>query len=619
MPRRLLHLAALSLLAAGPLCAQEETLQPTWETRRHARTFSLSIPAPRGQITDRNGEVLAQTRVSYNLAIHFPTPLEFTDAQALAFARREIEKGRALTGREIAIRDEAIVRHYHNRGLLPLDIASDLTPEEQAGVRGKPGEGLGLRPVYLRYYPNGSLAAHILGYASREGRPPDGPIQNNDLLWPDTEGREGLELSFNRQLTGKPGQVTYNFDAKGHKVSERVVTPPLPGYNVVTTLDLSLQRLCEKALADGVKRGAIVFMEPHTGDILAMASYPTFDPNLFIPAISTEDFRALNENGNHPLIPRAYRAAYPPGSIFKMFVAFAALESGKVTPEEELSGPPSLQIGDRVFRNWKKTHSGMLNVSEALEESNDTWFYQVGIRTGARLMVEWATRFGFGARTGIPLRAEESGRIPNDEYMLKVHKRRLLDGDLANFSIGQGDILTTPLQMAQSVAIIANGGAFYQTRLVKQIQSIDDKVVTGYELRLLDELPLSRKNLEAVREGMIDSVTGGRATGRRASVPNVKVAGKTGTAQWGPKNNQRYAAWFVGFAPAEEPRYAFSVIYESDPNENAGGGASAAPIVGKVLKELFKEESRGNGKNRKGKAKAKATPEPGETDEPMDE
>jgi len=618
MPRRLPHLALLCLLAASPAFAQEETLQPTWETQRQARTFSLSIPAPRGQITDRNGEVLAQTRVSYNLTVVFPTPLEFTDAQVLSFARRQIDEGRALTGREIALSDEVIVRHYHNRGLLPLDIATDLSAKEQESVRAKLGNGLELRPVYRRYYPNASLAAHILGYASREGRPPDGPIQNNDLLWPDTEGREGLELSFNRQLTGRPGQVTYNFDAKGHKVSEKVVTPPLPGYNVVTTLDLSLQRLCEKALAAGVKRGAIVVMEPQTGDILAMASYPSYDPNLFVPAISTENFRALNENRNHPLIPRAYRAAYPPGSIFKMFVAFAALESGKVGPEEKLSGPPSLQIGDRVFRNWKKTHSGMLDVSEALEESNDTWFYQVGMRTGSRLMVEWATRFGFGARTGIPLRAEESGRIPNDEYMLKIYKRRMLDGDLANFSIGQGDILVTPLQMAQAVSIIANNGAFYQTRLVRQIQSIDDKVVTGYELRLLDELPLSKVNLKAVRRGMIDSVTGGRATGRRASVDDVDVAGKTGTAQWGPKDNQRYAAWFVGFAPAQEPRYALAVIYESDPNENAGGGASAAPIAGKVFNELFRDEA----PPRRKKRKAKATPTPAPdapADEPVDE
>ncbi|HWL53541.1 MAG TPA: penicillin-binding protein 2 [Chthoniobacteraceae bacterium] len=603
------------LLAAGSFAvAQEEddVVKPTWETQRHARLFTLGIPAPRGQITDRHGEVLAQTRVSYNLGILFPTPLEFGDAQILAFAREQIAKAEKLTGRTVSLEDEAILRHYRNRGLLPLDIATNLNADEQAAIRERGGDGLNLRGIYLRYYPHGTLASHILGYAGREGRTPDGPIQNNDLLWPDSEGRAGLEMTFNTQLTGKPGKVTYNFDANGHKVSEKISKAPQPGYNVVTTLDLKLQEICERVLAKGVKRGAMVFLDPNTGDILAMASYPTFDPNRFVPAISYAEFKALNEDKNTPLFPRAYGAAYPPGSIFKMFVAIAALEGGKITPTSEFSGPPSMQIGDRVFKNWKKTHSGMLNVSEALEESNDTWFYQVGIRTGSRLLVDWTTRFGFGAKTGIPLRGETEGRIPTDEYMLKVHKRRLLDGDLANFSIGQGDILTTPLQMAQSVGMIANGGSFFQTRLVKQVQSLNGKVVTGYDLRLRDEIFMDEKNLEAIRKGMEEVVYGNRATGRRAAAPNVRVAGKTGTAQWGPKSNERNAAWFVGYAPIDEPQYAFAAIYESDPGESAGGGAYAAPMIGQVLKELYKEKPK---KKKKEKPETKEEPEAREAEE----
>ncbi len=608
--RRILLPSLLSLVAATlpPASAQEEEIKPTWETQRHARTFALSIPAPRGQIVDRNGEVLANTRLSFNLGIQFPTPLEFSDAEALAFARRQLDlAGKLLPGRTFDVSEEVILKHYRNRGLLPLDISSDLNASEQEKIQQEGGDGLNLRAIYLRHYPHGSLASHIIGYVGREGRTSDRPIQNNDLLWPDSEGREGLEATFNAQLTGKAGQMTYNFDAKGHKVSERVSIPPQPGYNVVTTLDINLQRLCERILARHAKRGAMVFVDPHTGDVLAMASQPGFDLNLFVPAISSEDFKRLNEDEQNPLFPRAYRGAYPPGSIFKMFVALAALESGKITPTSEFSGPTSYRVGDRVFHNWKKTPSGMLNVAEALEESNNTWFYQVGLRTGASTLIDWTSRFGFGNRSGIPLRHEAAGRIPTDEYMRRVHKRPMLGGDVASFSIGQGDILTTPLQMAQAVSALANGGLLYQMRLVKQVQNADERIITGYDLRLRDQIPLTPKNLEAIRKGMVRVISGKRATGGRAGNRYVQVAGKTGTAQWGPKKNQRYAAWFVGYVPAKEPQYAFSVVYEGAPNQEASGGKTAAPIIGAVLKELYPSKPK--------KTKSKPTPEPEEEEE----
>ena len=600
----LLFPSLLFWLSAGvgvaPVCGQEEVFKPTWETQRLARTYVQNIPGPRGQISDRNGEPLAQTRICTNLGINFPTPLDFTPSAAVAFARTQIAKAERLTGRRVTITDDAISKHYLNRGILPLDIVQDLTPQQQEAVAREGGDGLLPHPIYVRTYPNGSLAAHILGYAGRAGRALDGPIQNNDLLWPEAEGREGLELTFNEQLTGKPGQVTYNFDAQGKRVSEKITTPPEPGYNVLTTLDVKLQRLCEKVLSQGCKRGALVFMDPNSGDILAIASCPSYDPNWFIPAITQEQFKTLNEDPNLPLLPRSFRSAYPPGSTFKVFVGLAALESHKITLEQEFPGPAAMQIGNLVMHNWKKTDAGMLNFADALEQSCDTWFYQVGIKTGPKPIVEWALKFGFSTKTGIPLRAEVEGSIPTDEYLQKRHLPRLTGAAVANISIGQGDVLVTPLQMAQAMSVIANGGTFYQTRLVQQVQSLNDKIITGYEPRLREELEMTPEILETLKKAMVAVVTGGHGTAHRAAVDNVEVAGKTGTAQWGPKNAERYAAWFAGFAPAEKPKYAFAALYESDPGQrDAHGGTVAAPLVGKVLREVFKTEPKAKKKKRK--------------------
>ena len=536
---------------------------------------------------------------------NFPTPLEYSDAKAVAFAREQIEKAERLTGRKITVSDKVIERHYRNRGILPLDILQDLSSEEQAALKGKMGDGLVLHPMYVRSYPNGALAAHILGYAGRSGPALSGPVENNELLWPEAEGGDGLEAAFNEQLTGKPGQITLHFDAKGKKDYEKVTVPPQPGYNVVTTLDLRLQRLCEKALEKGVKRGALVFMDPNTGDILAMASWPSYDPNFF-----RERFDALNNDANKPLIPRAFRSAYPPGSTFKTFVGIAALESGTIKPDDEFSGPPSMQIGNIVMRNWKKTDAGMLTLAEALEQSCDTWFYQVGIKTGSKPLVEWAQRFGFGVKTGIPLRSEADGVVPTADYLKKKEGRRFTDGDLANFSIGQGFLLVTPLQMAQAMATVGNGGTLYQTRLVLQVQGMDDKIITGYDLRVKEQIEINPEHLSALKKGLIDVVTGGHATGSRAEVENVEVAGKTGTAEWGPKTAGRNAAWFTGFAPADLPKYAFAALYESDVNQkNSHGGTVAAPLVGQVLKELFQDEAKPQKRKR---AKAEPTPAPAE-------
>ncbi|HEX8679873.1 MAG TPA: penicillin-binding protein 2, partial [Chthoniobacterales bacterium] len=555
LPAAAQQLTSTPIPGAAPI---EETIVPTYETQKLARAYILDIPAPRGQIVDRYGAPLAQNKLSYNLAIAFPTPLEFNDQQALAFARERIAAAEKLLGRQLNVGDELILRHYRNRGILPFEIAQNLTEEQHDQLKNKLPQAMVLRPIYMRVYPNGRLAGHILGFTGKTGRNPDGIIDNHEVLWPETEGREGLEQTFNTMLTGQRGEYKMTFDKDGRKTSERIVTPPVPGYTVVTTLDARLQELAEKALEAKAKRGAMVIMEPSTGDILAMASWPVFNPNSFIPSISAEKFKELQDDPNVPLLPRAFRSSYPPGSVFKIPVGIAAFESGAVTPSDEFPCPPALQVGNVTFNNWKKVDRGYQNFVQALTESCDTWFYQVGIKMGAGPIIDWAQQMGFGAKSGIPLRGEVEGRIPTDEYMRATHGRKILNGDIANMSIGQGDIETTPLQMAQAMAIVANGGTFYQTRLVSHVQTLDNEIVSAFQVREKRALNISSTTVAQMQEAMMDVVTAGAGTAHQAALDNVEVAGKTGTAQWGPKKRERTAAWFSGFLPARQPQFAFS-------------------------------------------------------------
>ena len=597
----LMTLAVLVTLSLGDVASGQEGAplldntgfvenpKPTWETQKKARTFVLGIPAPRGQITDRNGKPLAQTRLSYNLAISFPAPLDWQDSRILTFAKQQITLASGLLNRTISVSDEAILNHYKNRGVLPMDIVEDLSPQELGVVQRGVTPNLVLRQTYVRFYPNGPLAGHIIGYTGREAPLSVRPIENNDLIFSDSEGREGLEQIFDNELRGQAGQLHVTYDAAGNKTSERIARPPVPGYNVITTLDEDVQRICENVLAKSCKRGAIVVIDPNNGEILAMASQPGFNPNEFVPVVKKEVFERYSNDEAAPLMPRAYRSAYPPGSAFKVVVGFAALESGKITSENRFDCPAAITIGDHTFRNWKKSGAGSLNFVQALTQSCNTWFYQVALKIGADPIIEYAHRLGLGKRTGIPIYAESDGNIPTDDYMMRVHKRVIKRGDVANMAIGQGDILITPLQMAQALSVIASSGKFHQTRLVKQVQSLDNKVVAAYPDRMREEIPVSPQIDKALRRALQNVVYDGQGTAHSAKVKGVRVAGKTGTAQWGPENKQRTAAWFAGFVPAENPEYAFATLYEGEPNDDSvHGGSHAAPLASKVFREVYK-------------------------------
>ncbi len=602
---RLYFIILFSLALPHLLFAEESSLlenpKPTWETQREAKSFYFSIPAPRGQITDCHGDVLAQNSLSFNLALQFPTPLHFTDSQALSFAKQYITFAQGVLKQPINLSDKAILKHYHCRGLLPLDLIEDLSPAQLARVRRGLPPCLIIRQTYTRLYPEGELACHIIGYTGRTAPLSVRAIENKDLIFPESEGREGIEQIFDDQLKGHPGSISNTYDEHGKKNSERITQRPIPGNNVITTLDKNLQHLCEKVLRENCKQGAIVMLDPNTGEIKAMASYPGFNPNDFVPILNPQLFEKLNKDPAVPLLPRAFRSAYPPGSSFKIVVGLTALQEGIITPKDTFRGPASFEVGNFVFHNWKKTDVGKLTFVQAFTQSCNTWFYQCGLKTKAEPIIQWAHHLGLGQRTGIPLKSEAKGNIPDDTYMLRVHHRKILPGDIANMSIGQGDILITPLQMAQLSGIVAAEGKFHQTRLIKQIQGPDNTVIAAYPDRLRADLQIKPEVISTLREAMIDVTEDAQGTAHRAQVEGIHVAGKTGTAQWGPQNKQRTAAWFTGFVPAEHPQYAFAALYEGDPGDNTiHGGSHAAPLIGKVLQEIY-------GKSRKESASDQTT------------
>lgn len=566
--------------------APSQGASPTWDTQKQARFWVFNIPAPRGQICDRNGEPLALQRMGYNLALQFPRPFKFTEVEVNAFVAGEAQKLGELLGRPVTTQPGAALKHYRNRPLLPYVLLQNLNAKEQAKIKEAQNGSWEVLPFYARHYPNGTVAGHALGYVGRTGKFQDGPVDNNESLWPDLEGRAGLEQTFDQLLRGESGQMNVTYNGAGKKASEQVSITPIAGKHVITTLDLSLQRSCEAALAAGTKRGAMVVMDPQNGDILAMASWPPINPNQFVPFISDADYGALTKDKNEPLFPRFSMASYPPGSTFKCFVGLAGLASGKISPTEEYECAPGFQVGDRIFHNWKKTNTGNLNFAEALEQSCNTWFYQAGLKMGANVITDYATSVGFGEKTGIPIPDESPGLIPTDEYMRQKHSVRMVGGQLAMLAIGQGSTEITPLQMAQGMAVLGNGGILYQSRLVQQIQDITGEVVNAYNVRIKRRVEIPPETQLALRQGMLQVVAGSRGTAHQAKVDKVNVAGKTGTAQW---HNNKTVAWFAGFAPAEGPRVAFAVVYEGDPHRNdVHGGTHAAPIVGKVLREYFK-------------------------------
>ena len=561
-------------------------------TRRDARTITLKIPAPRGQIVDREGEPLAQNEVAYQVALQFEQFQDVDRGYVVEWARSRLARIEGQVKGFSAKTDDELYHHYRHLRWLPLYVSGQMGAEEaekvepMLGSESKPGIGLVLQPVYRRSYPHKTLAAHIIGYSGSVGKLPIGPINYNEPLWEESEWRAGLEKIFDRELTGVPGMKRLLFDEKGNKLLEEQMKRPRPGGTVVTTLNLKWQKLAEDVLRKGCERGAFVVLDVVTGEVLVMASRPSFDLNRFIPGIGEEDFKALQDEPGTPLFGRAFQSAYPPASAYKPVVALAALNAGVVTERSTVNCPASIRIGNHTFRNWSKTPEGSIDVRRAIARSNNVWFYQVGIDTGPEVFLNLSRRLGMGERSGLPLIGETPGLVPTNEWMMKNEKRRILNGDTANMSIGQGSLLASPLQVAQLMAGIGNGGALPRLSLVSQIQDTRGRVVKSMVPERKNWLVVDPVAVEIVRDGMRDVVEKGYGTGRSGNLSYTTLAGKTGTAQWGPPSLRQRLAWFAGFLPHDNPRYAFAVLYEGKPGQTVSGGRMAAPMVRNFFEPL---------------------------------
>lgn len=551
--------------------------------RKNARTMSLTIPAPRGLITDREGRVYACSEVAYMPSIDYSKVKEDDDAKVIAIGRKVMAEFEAAGFKVSEKTDQQLLSHYKDRRWLPLPIGSTIMESDLPQKKQEQAEAIAngmLMSLYLRKYPAKESACHILGYTGSQAKLPTGPINHNDPIFERREGRSGLELQFNKQLTGRPGVWRLMFDEQGNKILDELQVKPTPGHTVVTTLNMEWQRAAEKVLRENtIGRGAFVLVDVHTGEVLVLASVPNYDPNAFIPSISQKDYDALRSDKSTPLVSRAFAGVYPPASTFKTITIAAALRYRVITERTYINCPQSIQIGAHKFRNHS-AFSGTINCITAIVLSNNPFMYQVAAtrepRIGAARLCEVARRFGYGSVSGLPL-ADKAGNVPDEAWMFRNYGRSFMTGDAANMSIGQGPLLATPLQVAHAISGIANGRYLPKLQLVRQVLDPQGNVVYQFTPTVQNNLSDMESALAVVRKGMRAVVDGG--TGRRAALGWVSNAGKTGTAQWGKPSDDCRLAWFAGFLPADNPRYAYAALYEGRPHQKISGGHMAATIV----------------------------------------
>lgn len=556
--------AAIAVLAArlGQLQLREGD-----RFRRQAEGNRLRIiphPAPRGVITDRHGEVLAANRLAHALVL-YPAKMPKAKVDEVLVHLSQ------LLGSDLkALRARAA--KAPSAGAHPIRLLGDLDHRQIAVVAEHLAElpGVAIEPDAVRFYPQGRLAAHVLGYT---GEATDAELEAaKGLLRPgDVLGKAGVERSLDRALRGSPGSENVEVDARGRPMQVLGRTAAVPGKPLQLTLDAKLQRAAEAALDEAKVRGALVAIDPRDGSVLALASRPTYDPNLFSRRVKAAEWKALQALA-FPFVNRAL-SAFPPGSIYKVAMAMAAQDSGHCPPGRTFYSAGSLRVGNRVFHDWNPRGFGTVDLAKSLQWSIDTVYYQLGVEMGGEVMAKNAKRFGLGSATGILIGPESPGLIPDAAWKRRVYKDRWWPGDSANVSIGQGAVSVTPLQAAVMVATVANGGTVWTPRLVAS-----DKPVA----RLRH--PWKPQHLSVVRQGLRAVVTAG--TGGAAAIEGVAVAGKSGSAESGkPKTH----AWFVAYAPYEKPTIALCAFAEA-----AGhGGDTAAPMVRRVLEAAFHAKGTG--------------------------
>ena len=552
-------------------------------TRKNARTMSLTIPAPRGMITDREGKVYACSEVAWQPAIDYRLVKDVSEEEIVRIGRKVIADFEAAGFKVTEKTDQQLISHYKDRRWLALPIGPAVRGTKLTKKMRDKAEKIEkgrLISLYLRLYPAKESACHILGYTGSPAKLPTGPINHNDPIFERREGRFGLEKQFNKQLTGRPGVWRLMFDEQGNKILDELQVKPCPGHTIVTTLNMDWQRAAERTLRENtIGRGAFVLVDVHTGEVLVLASVPNYDPNAFIPSISQKDYDALRSDKSTPLVSRAFAGVYPPASTFKTITIAAALRYHVIDEHTVINCPQSIMIGNHSFRNHS-AFAGNINCITAIVLSNNPFMYQVAAtrepRIGAARLCETARRFGYGSVTGLPL-ADKAGNVPDDAWMYRNYGRGFMAGDAANMSIGQGPLLATPLQVAHAISAIANGHYLPKLQLVRQVLDPEGNVVYQFTPTVQNNMNDMSPALAVVRKGMRAGVDGG--TGHRAALSWISNAGKTGTAQWGRPSDDCRLAWFAGFLPADNPRFAYAALYEGRPHQKISGGHVAAAIV----------------------------------------
>jgi penicillin-binding protein 2 len=555
------------------------------------RIHLKDIPPFRGMILDRKGETLVDNRASYDLHV---IPEEVHDLGDL------LERLSHLAGVDPQQAKQALDEAYRRHPFKPVCLKRDLSRNELATIEthrfNLPGVMIKIAPQ--RHYISGDLASHLIGYL--------GEISENQLnsgQYPDSKpgdliGKSGVEWKWQPALNGVRGGEQVEVDASGRKIRVIARKSPVPGENACLTIDKDLQTNAETALSG--KCGAIVAMNPNNGEILAMASSPSFDPNIFVGGIDRTSWERIVLSGDFPLQNRTLSGQYAPGSVFKIIVALAGLEEGIIVPEEEIVCKGIYYLGRRGYRCWKKYGHGKVSFHRALVESCDVYFYAMGRRLGIDKISEYAMKFGLGNVTGFDLVHEKAGLIPTRDWKLKRWGVPWQEGETLSAAIGQSFVLVTPIQMATFVSAVFNGGVIYRPQVTKWVGKSETEKTHEFTPVVTGKLGIKPEYLELVKSALKGVVNESHGTGGRARVKDESVAGKTGTAQVvGLEKEEEFEkeedipkqfrdhAWFVAVAPAENPRIALSIVVE----HGGHGGSAAAPIAGQMIKAYLGVEN----------------------------
>lgn len=588
--KRLINSAVIIMAAFAVLLVRFVYLQVVEgdEYRRLSENNCIrlqSVPAPRGLIYDRNGILLVDNIPSFDLKIVL---------QDAAPVKETVEKLSDFTGIPIEELMERVDAGKKISLYKPLLLKRNITRDQLAVVEARsfdlPGIKVDVEP--MRNYIYKKSAAHVIGYL---GEVNAREIENNiypDVRSGDSIGRYGAEKAFEPILHGKRGGRQIEVDASGRLVRVIKTVDPIPGKNILLTIDSTLQQRTE-AIMEG-KIGAVVAMDPYNGDVLAMVSSPSFDLNDFIGGISNEKWKALMSDPDKPMSNKAIQGEYPPASTYKIITAIAALEEGVVDTNTTFFCPGHYKYGNRIYRCWKKWGHGRVNIVQALEKSCDVYFYRVGELLGVDTLAKYATGCGLGKLTHIELANERPGLIPTSAWKKRRFGSSWQGGETLSIAIGQGFDLVTPLQMALFIASVGNNGTVYRPKILKSIQDYNGSMNNNLEIKpeILGGLPASKQTLKLVKEGLLKVVDSESGTARRIRIEGVDIAGKTGTAQvFSLKKSDRDSnrkldyrlrdhAWFVCYAPAQDPVIAVSVIIEHGEH----GSTAAAPVASELIR-----------------------------------